>query len=134
MSRRVEFAETDAAGFVHFSAFFRYMEEAEHALWRASGLRIFVHDSDIHFPRLSTSFNFHSPLRFEDEFEVSIQVAAITDRTVRYTCVVTSGERKIATGTLIIACVCMRPGGPMRPADIPAEVVERLQAGGPARG
>ena len=32
--RRVQFAETDMAGVVHFSYFLRYMEEAEHALWR----------------------------------------------------------------------------------------------------
>ena len=38
--RRVQFAETDLAGLVHFSMFFRYMEEAEHALWRAAGLTI----------------------------------------------------------------------------------------------
>ena len=36
----VEFAETDAAGIVHFSVFFRYMEEAEHAVWRQAGLDI----------------------------------------------------------------------------------------------
>ena len=28
-TRRVQFAETDLAGIVHFSNFFRYMEEAE---------------------------------------------------------------------------------------------------------
>ena len=38
--RRVQFAETDLAGIVHFSNIFRYMEEAEHALWRAAGLTI----------------------------------------------------------------------------------------------
>ena len=30
-SKRVEFSETDMAGIVHFSNFFRYMEMAEHA-------------------------------------------------------------------------------------------------------
>ena len=34
LQRRVQFYETDAAGIVHFSWFFRYLEEAEHALWR----------------------------------------------------------------------------------------------------
>ena len=29
-TRRIQFAETDMAGIVHFSNFFRYMEEAEH--------------------------------------------------------------------------------------------------------
>ena len=40
LARRVQFYETDAAGVVHFSDYFRYMEEAEHALWRAAGLSI----------------------------------------------------------------------------------------------
>ena len=40
LRRRVQFYETDAAGIVHFSWFFRYMEEAEHALWREAGLSI----------------------------------------------------------------------------------------------
>ena len=37
-TRRVQFSETDLAGIAHFSTYFRYMEEAEHALWRAAGL------------------------------------------------------------------------------------------------
>ena len=40
MTRRVQFHETDLAGLVHFSIFFRYMEEAEHALWRAAGEKL----------------------------------------------------------------------------------------------
>ena len=46
-SRRVQFAETDLAGIVHFSWMFRYMEEAEHALWRAAGLSIADPGSDM---------------------------------------------------------------------------------------
>ena len=45
--RRVQFAETDLAGIVHFSTIFRYMEEAEHALWRAAGLTIAERGSDL---------------------------------------------------------------------------------------
>ena len=35
--RRVEFADTDMAGIVHYSNFFRYMEMAEHGFFRALG-------------------------------------------------------------------------------------------------
>ena len=38
LKRRVQFYETDMAGIVHFSWFFRYLEEAEHAMWREAGL------------------------------------------------------------------------------------------------
>ena len=40
LKRRVQFYETDMAGIVHFSWFFRYLEEAEHAMWREAGLSI----------------------------------------------------------------------------------------------
>ena len=59
--RLVQFAETDLAGVVHFSCFFRYMEEAEHALWRAAGLTIAPRDSDLGFPRVSASIDFLAP-------------------------------------------------------------------------
>jgi acyl-CoA thioesterase FadM len=64
-ARVVQFSETDLAGIVHFSAYFRYMEEAEHALWRAAGLS--VARDDLHWPRVSASCEYASPLRFEDE-------------------------------------------------------------------
>ena len=77
--RRVQFYETDVAGIVHFSWFYRYMEEAEHALWREAGLSIHPHDSEIGWPRVSASFDFHRALRFEDEFDVEVKyVAAAT--------------------------------------------------------
>ena len=35
-TRRVEFRDTDAAGIVHFSAFFFYMESVEHEFLRSA--------------------------------------------------------------------------------------------------
>ena len=40
MTRSVTFAETDMAGILHFSNYFRYMEEAEHAFFRSLGFRV----------------------------------------------------------------------------------------------
>ena len=40
MQRRVELADTDMAGIVHFSAYFRYAETAEHEFFREGTLRI----------------------------------------------------------------------------------------------
>ena len=73
LKRRVQFYETDMAGIVHFSWFFRYLEEAEHAMWRDAGLSI-VGGKDIGWPRVEASFEFHRPLRFEDEFEVHLRI------------------------------------------------------------
>jgi YbgC/YbaW family acyl-CoA thioester hydrolase len=126
LRRRVHFYETDMAGLVHFSVFFRYMEEAEHALWREAGLTIATVGEEFGFPRVSASFDFHAPLYFEDEFEVWIRVAAITKRTLRYTSVLTKGDTKIATGTHTIACVSKKKVERMRSIDFPPDVLARF--------
>jgi YbgC/YbaW family acyl-CoA thioester hydrolase len=126
LKRRVQFYETDAAGIVHFSWFFRYMEEAEHALWREAGLSIAPPGAEIGWPRVAASFDFHKALRFEDEFEVWIRIEGMTRRTIRYTCLLHQGDTKIATGTLVIACVSKRPNEPMAAVNIPSDIAQRL--------
>jgi acyl-CoA thioester hydrolase len=125
LRRRVQFYETDAAGIVHFSWFFRYMEEAEHALWREAGLRIHAADGEFGFPRVSTSFDFHSPLCFEQEFDIHIRVTAITRKSIQYSCVLSDGDTKIATGSVTVVCVPRK--GPMASVEIPTEIRSRLQ-------
>jgi YbgC/YbaW family acyl-CoA thioester hydrolase len=126
LKRRVQFHETDAAGIVHFSCFFRYMEEAEHALWREAGISVHEPGGEIGWPRVHASFDFRSALRFEQEFEVLIRIEALTQRSIRYRCVLTSGETTVATGTLVIACVRRGPSQPMHAIDLPPEITERL--------
>lgn len=127
LKRRVQFYETDAAGIVHFSWYFRYMEEAEHALWRASGMSISQPEAGIGWPRIAASCEFHRPLRFEDEFEIWIRVAAITEKTIRYECVMSKGDVKIATGSVTAVCVSKRQE-PMKSTPIPPEIAARFQA------
>jgi len=129
----VNFYETDLAGIVHFSCFFRYMEEAEHALWREAGLTIARAGEETGFPRVAASCDFHAPLRFEDEFEVWVRVARITRRTLHYTFAMTRGETKIATGSTTVACVSKRHGEPMKAIDLPPDVVARFAVASDAK-
>ena len=124
LRRRVQFYETDVAGIVHFSWFFRYMEEAEHALWREAGLSIHPPGSDLGWPRVSASFDFQRALRFEDEFFVHLRIAEISQKSIRYECVLKKDDEPIATGTMTVACVRKTPT--MRAVEIPAEIVQRL--------
>ena len=78
--RTVQYRETDASGLAHFTAFFAYAEEAEHAMWREAGLSIEPADTDIGWPRVSASFDFRRALRFEDEIEVRLRVIGKTGR------------------------------------------------------
>ena len=104
LRRRVNFYETDSAGIVHYSNYFRYLEEAEYALWRSAGV-VVDSGSEYTFPRVAASFDYHAPLRFGEEFDVRLQIAAIGRTSLRYTCRITRGETAIATGSLTIVCV-----------------------------
>ena len=126
LRRRVQFHETDVAGIVHFSWFYKYMEEAEHALWREAGLSIHPVESDIGWPRVAAAFEFHRALRFEDEFDVHLSIAELTRKTIRYECVLRKGDVKIATGTMTIACV-RKSGQTMKGIEIPGEIAARLR-------
>jgi len=127
LRRRVQFYETDVAGIVHFSWFYRYMEEAEHALWREAGISIHPPVSDIGWPRIAASFNFYRALRFEDEFDVVLRIAELTPKRIRYGCVLLKDGTEIATGTMTIACVRKLPDQTMESTDIPADVASRFQ-------
>ncbi len=124
----MQFAETDLAGMVHFANFFRYMEEAEHALWRAAGLSIDSTKSELKWPRVSAAFDFKRPLRFEDEFEVHVGIAAVTARSIQYNHTVMRGDVTIGVGTVTAACVQLGADHVLRAVEIPAEILERLRA------
>ena len=125
-NRRVLFYETDLAGVVHFSNFFRYMEEAEHALWREAGMRIDAAGCDTGWPRVSATFDYKNPLFFEDNFAVAVRVHAVTRRTIQYSFVLTRDDTPIGTGSMTTACVT-RSSGAMRAVDVPPDIVSRLR-------
>ena len=132
LRRRVQFHEVDAAGIVHFSWFFRYMEEAEHALWREAGLSIAPLGAELAFPRVAASFEYHQPLRFEDECDVHIRITAMSDRSLRYACGIWRDETRIATGALTVVCVTVREGAPMKAVSIPHPIATRLAVAAPS--
>ena len=127
LRRRVHFYEVDSAGIVHFSWFFRYMEEAEHALWREAGLSIAAPGHEVGFPRVSATCDFHRPLRFEDEFDVVIRVAAISEKTIRYACEMTRDGTRMASGSIVIASVMKQADGSLKSVPLPPDIVTRFE-------
>jgi acyl-CoA thioester hydrolase len=129
--RLVQFADTDLAGIVHFSSLFRIMEEAEHAFLRSLGLTVYEpHGDGVTWPRVSVKADFHSPARFEDELEVAVAVAAMTNKAVTYALAISSKGHAIATGS--ITAVCCRYEGDhqarrLKSTPIPPAIVEKLR-------
>jgi acyl-CoA thioester hydrolase len=126
-ARRVQFAETDLAGIVHFSRYFRFMEEAEHALWRAAGLSIAPPDPAHCWPRVAAAFDYKRPLRFEDEFVVAVRIEAVSRRTLQYAFELRRGGSLIGHGRITVACTIVSPDGVMTSVELPAGLVERLR-------
>jgi YbgC/YbaW family acyl-CoA thioester hydrolase len=85
-TRRVEFADTDAAGVAHFASFFRYMEEAEHAFYRSLGSSAYRLEADRveGMPRVSASCDYLSPVRYDDELAVHLVVREKTAKAIGY--------------------------------------------------
>ena len=127
LRRRVTFHEVDSAGIVHFSIYFRYMEEAEHALWRAAGISIAARDANVGYPRVSAAFDYHRPLRFEDEFDARIRIVSIRDKSLRYVCTLTKGDERIATGTVTVVCVSKGVDGVMKARPLPPDIAGRFE-------
>ena len=124
--RRVQFHETDLAGIAHFSWYFKYMEEAEHALWRSLGLSIAPPKPEFGFPRVNATCDFKASLRFEDEFDVHIVVENIGRRSIRYGCTLRRGSNVVATGSMTSACVTRDKDGRVWSIDVPESVRARL--------
>ena len=128
-SRLVEFADTDMAGIMHFSAFFRYMEAAEHELLRNLGFSVYSEiDGDVvSFPRVAASCEFHSPARCEDVLEIDVTVRRVGTKSVTYGFAFSQHGRDVAMGEMTSVC-CRVPHGeaPISIA-IPAVVAERLR-------
>jgi acyl-CoA thioester hydrolase len=127
VQRRVQFYETDAAGIVHFSWYLRYLEEAEHAMWRAAGLSIAPPDSAYGFPRVSVYSDYRAPLKFEDEFETTIRIVGITDKSIRYSGVLRRGETLVANLAMTIVCVTKGADDIMRATPLPPAVRARFE-------
>jgi YbgC/YbaW family acyl-CoA thioester hydrolase len=120
--RRVQYKDTDASGIAHFSCFFVYAEEAEHAMWRAAGLSVEPQETTIGWPRVSASFDFLRPLRFEDEIEVRIRLVERTAKTFRYQSVIVGNGEVAAIGSSTSICVRKTIGEPLRAIEIPAHI------------
>ncbi len=100
---RVAFHETDAAGIVHFSNYFRYAEEAECAalatlgIFSADTLRLYS------FPRVQASAQYNSSLRAFDAYTVRTHITRIGNSSLTWSFEI-SGKRK-SCATLCITSV-----------------------------
>jgi len=132
MKRMVQFSETDLAGVMHFSNYYRIMEETEHAFWRSLDQSVVMRgggrgEGSLSWPRVATSCEYSEPARFEDVLDLSLTVAKVGDRSVTYEVAFHRDGRRIAFGKMTAVCTVMHHGRFERAA-IPDEIRQKLEA------
>lgn len=133
-TRRVEFRDTDAAGIVHFSAFFPMMEAAEHELLRSLGLEVMQPHRDaagedggyITWPRVAAGCDYHGAARFGDVLHIVVSIEHMGTKSIRYRIAIDRDGEPIATGTVSTVCCRLAPGGKLRSIAIPDEIRKKL--------
>lgn len=134
ITRRVEFADTDLAGIMHFSNFFRLMEAAEHAFYRSLGFSAHLKGPNQSFglPRVHAECEYRHPLCFEDVVEIYLFVKEKTEKSLQFAFVFNKlnekSVKKVARGLLRVVCVDLQgPEGAMVPVSIPREVADKIE-------
>ena len=127
MKRRVQFAETDLAGVLHFANYYRMMEEVEHAFWRSQELSVITQDGVRHisWPRVSTRCEHFAPARFEDELDLVLRVAQVGETSVTYEVEFLLRGERIALGSCSAVCCEVTSGG-FEPVAIPTHLRKKL--------
>ncbi len=134
---RVTFSETDMAGIVHFSNFFRYLEMAEHAFFRSLGHSVHPRDEKVRsgWPRVKAHCEFLRPVRFEDEIDIRILVSEKTSKSLSYlgsVSVVDDSPVLCAIGGITTVRIRFNPeDGRMRATDIPSEIDNKISVAPP---
>ncbi len=126
----MEFVDTDMAGIVHFSNFFRFMESAEVSFLQSLGLsvRMQAAGQTLSLPRVAASCDFIKPVRFEDVVEIDVTVAKIGRSSITYAFDFTHSGQPVARGQTTCVFCRVSPGEQLQPIEIPAEFRTKLQS------
>ena len=129
VSRRIEFRDTDAAGMVHFSAFFPMMEAAEHEALRSLGISVMQpldNGGHLTWPRVSAKCDYRQAARFEELLTIDVSVLRIGTSSVTYGFRFCRDETEIAVGEVTAVCCLWTPDAPLQKTPIPAGVRDKL--------
>jgi acyl-CoA thioester hydrolase len=133
ITRCVEFSETDMAGIMHFSNFFRFMESAEHGFFRSLGFSVARSRPglEICLPRVHAECDYAVPLRFEDEVQVRLLVERKGRRSLtyqfRFSRVNGSDRQEVARGRLTVASVERQADGSLKAVPLPKAIAHKIE-------
>ena len=117
------------AGIVHFANFYRFMEEAEHEMFRSLGLKIVENLPDgtvVGWPRVRCSCSFEAPAYYDDLIEVDVTITRVGVKSLTMSFVFRRGATRLAMGDLKTVFCRFRGAGKFESIAIPATYADRL--------
>jgi acyl-CoA thioester hydrolase len=126
--RRVEFVDTDMAGIVHFSNYFRWMESAEVDFLLARGLSVKLgwEGVPLGFPRVSASCDYLKPIHFEDLIDITVSLERLGAKSATYAFDFEREGVLVARGKVTSVCCRVREDKSIEAVEIPATLRTRL--------
>ena len=128
-SFRVSWVDTDAAGIVHFSNYFKYFEKAEEELYRTLefNFKSVAEKYGVVLPRVEAWCCYKRPLRFNDLVEIELSVKELREKAVKYWFKVYNKQngQLAAEGYIVAVAADKNLGGAVK---IPEEIAEKLRA------
>jgi len=110
--RRMEFADTDMAGIVHFARFFVFMETAEHRFREALGHPVSWTGEDgvpLTWPRVAATCDYRRPARCGDELEIRTRIVDRGTSSLTFAFTFRRGDEILAEGRLTSVCCRLEP-------------------------
>jgi acyl-CoA thioester hydrolase len=120
--RRVEFADTDAAGVAHFSRLLAMVEEAAHDFFRKNSWPILSTESA--WPVVGLRVDYQSPCRFGEEIDIRLFEFSPGECSLAYSFTASIEHRPVFSGR---ATLCHISPATARPAPIPSAILQALQ-------
>src|SRR5262245_27944240 len=129
MRVRVPFVDVDSTQRIHYTAWLRFMEVAEHHLMREIGYSYATVLRDQAYPRVRLECDFRGAIQYDDELDVVARIERVgrSSWTVAFVGrhVTTPDDEPVATGKMTI--VCMDPAT-QRARPLPDDLRQALAA------
>ncbi len=126
---RAQFSDTDAAGIVHFSTIFFWVEATEEALFRSLKLPFLKSDGNklSGFPRVRVECDYLSPVYREELVVIELTPDEIGDKKIVWGFKARVADRPVAQGKLTTVYAWRDGQSPMMAALVPLEVKQVLE-------
>jgi acyl-CoA thioester hydrolase len=122
---RVYWSETDAAGIAHFTNILKIIEKAEEDLYRSKGLYNVQKDLPMRLVVKEVYAKFKSPLRWNDEVSVRVELEESRTRGLKYRFEIVNITTNSLAAEGYIVLVCTKDeGGSLKATPCPKELIE----------